>query len=595
LSQPASSATQPVRPIAARQAAAWIAIVLIGAWMLYPILTPAHVEGFSASIVSLALHLNDGHLADYDRLHPANLEYFTLSRLGTVTFVSVLTGPLGLPGEWAIRLMTWLGFVALAASSFVLVRRWTNASRKAAVAALLLIPGLAESSFFYNDTIFAAALGTSAVAVIATWPGLAAATLSGVLLGAAIVARLDAVLLAPAVVLIGWEQHGLGRAFWSRASIFALGVLVPVILVPAQLHANLLDVYAATKHALVLWGDSVRPAQHAREVSLFIGIPAGVLIALGCLDLWRRRDYRRLLLLAGVPALFNLVALGKIWQSRQMLPMTPFLAALVIIGWRHVVSTSRGGKGRGALEWTAIAVCCFAWIAPILVVRVSDGPRAPYGRIWTPLLWRRWQDAANSNQTEIRTLVENPGADSTAIITDTWDGDRYLHLALQETGYRQLDGDGTLESCEKTAETFAKGDRRILHVRLHQPFLPNWPELAAGRLATWGTPCIERWRPARLLRLAPIWQLRRSMTDDAGEEPQVVRARALATIEKANYSPQLFVEIPVSSLESLHRGYLKEAAAQGSPFGDRRSPAEALQNAERLMAARVWTSTSGTP
>ena len=232
MSQPASSATQPpVRPDAARQAAAWIAIILIGAWMLYPILTPAHVEGFSASIVSLALHLNDGHLADYDRLHPANLEYFTLSRLGTVTFVSVLTGPLRLPGEWAIRLMTWLGFVALATSSFVLVRRWTNASSKAAVVALLLIPGLAESSFFYNDTIFAAALGTSAVAVIATWPGLAAAAVSGVLLGAAIVARLDAVLLAPAVVLIGWERHGLGRAFWSRASIFALGVLVPVILV----------------------------------------------------------------------------------------------------------------------------------------------------------------------------------------------------------------------------------------------------------------------------------------------------------------------------------------------------------------------------
>jgi len=85
------------------------------------------------------------------------------------------------------------------------------------------------------------------------------------------------------------------------------------------------------------------------------------------------------------------------------------------------------------------------------------------------------------------------------------------------------------------------------------------------------------------------------MTDDAEQEPQAVRARALATIEKANYSPQLIVEIPVSSLESLHRGYLKEAAAQGSPLGDRRPPAEALQNAERLMAARVWTSPSGTP
>src|SRR3954471_3192122 len=130
-----------MRVIEQRHAAVWVAIILLSAWMLHPILTPAHVEGFSASIVSLALHLNDGHLADYDRLHPANLEYFTLSRLGTVTFVSVLTGPLGLSGDWSMRLTTWLGFVVLATSSFVLVRRWTNATSTAILTALLLIPG----------------------------------------------------------------------------------------------------------------------------------------------------------------------------------------------------------------------------------------------------------------------------------------------------------------------------------------------------------------------------------------------------------------------------------------------------------------------
>jgi hypothetical protein len=584
-----------VQPSAYRHIALWVSIILLGAWMLHPILTPAHVEGFSASIVSLALHLNEGHVADYDRLHSANFEYFTLSRLGTVAFVSVLTGPLGLSGDWAMRLMTWLGFVALATSSFVLVRRWTNASGKAVVVALLLIPGLAENSFFYNDTIFAAALGTTALAVIDTSPGFAAAAMSGVLLGAAIVTRLDAALLAPAVMLIGYEQHGLGRAFWSRASVFSLGVIVPVISIPALLHATILDVYAATRYALVLWGDSVRLAQHARELSFFIGIPAGVLAAVGCLGVVRRRDYPRLLFLAGVPTLFNLVALGKIWQSRQLLPLTPFLASLIILGWRHVVSQSHQRLGRGPLEWTVIGVCCFAWFAPILVVRVSDGPRAPYGRLWTPLLWRRWQDAANSNQAEIRTLVEDPRADSTAIITDTWDGDRYLHLALQETGYRQLEGGGAPEPCEKTAETFARGDRRILHIRLHQPFLPNSSQLAAARLATWATPCIAAWRPSRLLRLAPIGQLRRSMSDSTGLEPQTVRARAVASILEAQYSPQLSVDLSASGLESLHRKYLTEAAQQQSSPASRRSPAESLREAERLMGAQVWKARSGIP
>ena len=578
-----------------RELVAWVAIILLSVWMLHPMLTPAHVEGFSASIVSLALHLNAGHLTDYDRLHPANLEYFTLSRLGTVAFVSVLTGPLGVSGEWAMRLTTWSGFLVLATSSFILVRRWTNASSEAIVVALLLIPGLSESAFFYNDTIFAAALGTTALAVIVMSRRLVAATVSGVLLGAAIVARLDAALLVPAVVLIGLEQHGLRRSFWTRASVFALGVLVPVVSVPAALHATIFDVYATTKHAVALWGEGFRPAQHARELSFFLGIPAGVLAALGCFGLARRRDYRRLLLLGGVPALFNLVALGKIWQSRQLLTMTPFLAALLIYGWRHVVSQSRERKGRDPLEWTVIVLCCFAWVAPVLVVRVSDGPRAPYGRLWTPLLWRRWQHAANANQEEIRTLVENPRADSMAIITDTWDGDRYLHLALQETGYRQLENDDSYEACRKSAETFARGDRRILHIRLHQPFLPNWPQLAAARLEAWATPCITSWKPARLVRLAPIWQLQRSMADSTGSDLERVRARALATIAEAQYSPQLAVDLPTSGLDALHRGYVREAELTGPPVAIGLSPADALREAENLMAARVWTSPLQTP
>jgi hypothetical protein len=578
-----------------RDVAGWLALAGLGAWMLHPILTPAHVEGFSASIVSLALHINDGRIVDYDRLFPANLEYFTLSRLGTVTFLSLLTGPARLSGEWAMRLTTWLGFVALAAASFVLARKWTNASSKAIIVSLLLLPGVAESSFFYNDTIFAAALGTTAVALIATRSGVIWAVMSGLLLGAAIVARLDAVLLAPAVVLVGYERLGMGRSFWTHAGLFAVAVLVPVVVVPALYRATIFDVYASAKYSLTLWGESVRPAQHARELSIFLGIPAGILVALGCFALAKRRDYRRLLLLAGVPALFNVVALGKIWQSRQLLPLTPFLAALIIIGWQHVVAVSRQGRRRGALEWTVIALSALVWLAPILVVRVSDGPRAPYGRLWSPLLWTRWQDAANANQAEIRGLVATPLADSTAIITDTWDADRYLHLALQETGYHEIDLVKAPSACDRTAEMFARGSRRVLHVRLHQPFLPNWPQLAAARLQTWGTPCVVRWNAQRRVRLAPVWQLRRTLADSSGRLAQAARARALEVIARANYSPQLAIDIDVAALDALYRGYLSESMNEGRPVASDRSLEEALRDAERRMAARVWASPASAP
>jgi hypothetical protein len=578
-----------------RHTAAWIGLLIVACWLLHPSLTPAHVEGFSASIVSLARHLNTGHLADYDRLHPVNLEYFTLSRLGTVTWLSLLTGRLALSGEWAMRVTMWLGFALLTTSSFVLARRWTNAPSIVVVISLLLIPGVAESSFFYNDTLFAASLSAAALAVLSVSPTLVASTISGLLFGAAVVARLDAVLLAPAVALVGYDQHGLGRAFWLRALAFVIGAGIPIILIPAALDATILDIIGITRYAIVLWGDGFRPVQHAREVSLFLGIPAGILVAFGCLGIARRRDYRRFLLLVGTPLLFNLVALGKIWQSRQLLPLTPFLAALVVLGWQHTASASHRRDSRSALEWTVAFICALSWVVPVLVVVNSDGPRAPYGRLWTPPLWRRWQRAASANQTEIRSLVNDPRTDSSAIITDTWDADRYLHLALQEMGYHQLSSHLVFEACEKTAETFAKDARRILHIRLHEPFLPNSAEFAAARIETWAQPCIRSWQPTRLVWLAPLGQLQWPMADSLAVDLPEARARALRALVKSNYSPQVAVDLQPYALELMRRAYLSVAGRTATPSTRPGWSSDLLQDAQRRMAARVWKPTRRIP
>jgi hypothetical protein len=576
-----------------RKAAVCLAVAVVGAWLLHPILTSPHVEGFSASIVSLALHINAGRVADYDRLHPANLEYFTLSRLGIVSWMSMLTGALGVSGEWAMRLTTWIGFAALAASSFILTRRWANASSLASIVALLLIPGLAESSFFYNDTLFAAALSVTALAVIGTSPSIVVTTVSGVLFGAAIVARLDAILLAPAVMLIGYDQHGLGQAFWTRALVFTIAVLIPVVLIPAALDTSILDVVAVTRHAVGLW-DFSRPSQHARELSLFLGIPAAILVSLGCLGLARGRDYLRLMLLVGVPMLFNVVAFGKILQARQLLPLTPFLAALLVLGWQHV-SSAPPARDATALKRTVVVVCCLAWVSPMFVVRVSDGPRAPYGRLWTPVLWRHWQEAAKGDQAAIRTLARNPRHDSTVVVTDTWDGDRYLHLALQETGYHIVEHSDASSPCSKTAEEFARGDRRVLHIRLHQPFLPNWRALAALRLDTWGIPCLARWKQERVILLAPLEQWEWSNSDSTIGVLAAARQSALEQIAEARYSPQLAIEVRASEVPSRSEAYRRQASRTDSLFYGRRLPEMSLQEADRLMAARAWTLAQETP
>src|SRR5204863_9387167 len=118
---------------------------------------------------------------------------------------------------------------------------------------------------------------------------------------AAIVARVDAVHLAPAIVLVGYEQNGLQPRFWWRAAIFAASVAIPVVLIPATLQTTILHVFQVTSNAVRLWGEPVKLQAHARELSIFVGMPVMILAALGAYSLWSRRELRRLFLLAGVP------------------------------------------------------------------------------------------------------------------------------------------------------------------------------------------------------------------------------------------------------------------------------------------------------
>jgi hypothetical protein len=182
-----------------------------------------------------------------------------------------------------------------------------------------------------------------------------------------------------------------------------------------------------------------------------------------------------------------------------------------------------------------------------------------------------------------------------AILTESWDADRYLHLALQESGYRHVEGPATPSACTKTAETFARGDRRILHVRLHEPFVQDWPLLAAARLETYGIACIESFKPARVFRLAPVEQIAWAMRGGARPDLSSVRARAMATISDSHYSPQIAFEVRPSELRPLARTYTDEAERAGYRLTTDESPAALLQKTERLMAARVWKAPSAMP
>ena len=78
-----------------------ILAAILTSWLLFPLLTPVHVEGFTASVASLALHLDRDLITNFDVLQPLNTEYFGLSKLGWVLGTAGLI-KLGLGSEWAM-------------------------------------------------------------------------------------------------------------------------------------------------------------------------------------------------------------------------------------------------------------------------------------------------------------------------------------------------------------------------------------------------------------------------------------------------------------------------------------------------------------
>jgi hypothetical protein len=244
-----------------------------------------------------------------------------------------------------MRLVMWGGTLVLALASAALVRRWTGAPRAAAAAALLVLPGAVETTFFFADNVLASALAVSALALVAAVGRRSAAALvaAGVLLGLGVLTRADAVLLSPAVPLLlvaperdrGGGLAGLvDRGMVWRTAVVAAVTLATMSAVLGAFHSTYLDVLHISGHITTLWKKGLVTKQMVVESALFLGVPGVVLSVAGAWQVARQRAHPEVLLLVGVPVLFATVYFGRIFTARQLLPLTPFFAALVVWGWR---------------------------------------------------------------------------------------------------------------------------------------------------------------------------------------------------------------------------------------------------------------------
>lgn len=527
---------------------------LLAAYLLSPALTPVHPEGFTASVASLGIHLRTGALADFDTIQPLNVEFFGLSKLGWVLLTSALTG-VGFSASGAMTVLTLLAFAGFGVGTILLVRRWTAAPAWAIAVTLLLFQGVSETAFFFNDNIIASALAVWALLALYLERRFIGAALCGALFAAAVLTRSDTVLISPAAMLVLVERHRSWRPVIEALTI--AGAVGAAILFGtlALFNATVFDILTVAKAATSAW-KSPYSANPALQMFFFLGIPGCVLVVGGMLSLLGKRDYRTLAGLLFVPAIFLGLLGSQLWVLRQLLPLTPFLAA---IGATFLAGLAKkeGSAGQAVQLGLVVGISAIVVFGPLHAQRNIDGPRMLTGRVANVEKWRMWQDKVEQDFGLLQSLADVPAGKTRVLISDFWNDDRYSHLVIQEAGYRSV---AAPAQCARVADIFEKGSSRIAVVRLHQVYVPYWRQLAAPRLQRWGIPCIEALPVDEITLVVTKNRLRFLLDEMSSKVPTFRQSRLLSG---GNYNAAFLERADLPALVHAYTRLGEETAERG--------------------------------
>jgi hypothetical protein len=466
--------------------AATVIGLMVGTWLLLPLVGPVHPEGFTGSVAALALHLNRDALANFDPLQALNTEYFGLTKLGWVLALAGLMKA-GLGSLAAMRVLTWISFATLCGASLQLVRRWTHAPLLLIAAGLVVLPGISESAFIFNDNVPSAALAALALSSLYLPRFGVGAVACGLLFGLSVLTRTDTILVGAAVPVIMWERtRDLRTTAYALAATTITGAVV-LLGTLAVFHASILDVFRVAAAAVAGWD---RPVSAFRPVVMFVyfvGLPGMLLLACGLVSLFRRHDRLEMARLLLVPFLFLLLIGSKLWEARQFLPLTPFFLAIAVEGFRMVTGTKGGG---GLAQRAALgALLGVSLLGPISVPLQEDGSHALGGRLANVSHWRDWQKQIDADFALLATLPAHAAAERPlAVVADQWNEDRYTHLSLEEAGYGIAPAPNA--ACAAVAEHFVKGPSEIYLVRPQLGYVRYWRQLLGERMERFALPCI---------------------------------------------------------------------------------------------------------
>jgi hypothetical protein len=473
-----------------RKLAGGVCIVL-GAYLVSPTLTAVHMEGLSAQIQSLSVALADGGIAGHDPYLPLVSEFIFLTSAGVVDLLALFHVGLGIDGDTAFRLLTAASLAMLLAASVAFARNRGSVGAAAALAALVLTPGVIDSSFFFNDNIVSAAFAALSLALLSPAASTSRYLLSGAIAGMAVLCRLDAILALP--LLLGavlvkrpdWPQSA------RRIPAVAAGFLITMGISAAVNGATLIDSLLIGRYFSYARqiGFDLRTSLFA--LVYFFGVVTPLLLAIGIASKQQEGiNARRWLDSAFFIAYPLVVCLFALKTGREVRYLYPLLTPVIALhggrGIEWLVQQIRTPRvQRQTLALIAVGgIIAATFFIPPAVISLADGPRTLVGRLWSPVLWWRWQQGVNESMTRVDGLVAQLDRDpAPLVLTSAWNDEFYVHSRLTLAGYVSTTAAQTFPGCDGFS-VYTKGAHRILHLRLHNEFyLVPYPHTTYGALA----------------------------------------------------------------------------------------------------------------
>ncbi len=464
-------ATPQAVPRAGLRAIAGVAVLATLVWFTVPVFAGHYNEGFQNLIVMNAGAILHGGADHVDLLYKLVNDFFLASRLGLSLVMAGLL-KLGIPAVTGFRLVMLVSLVVLVgANAAILVRHYRVPLVFACVPALLF-PGLFESAWFFNDNVLSAALSSTALALFWSRRTLPATAGCAVLWGLAITCRTDAVLLAPAFLVLMWfELPGWGVRV--RHALLAAPIVAAVpLLIYAALGLNFLDILPLTHRATVAWARN-DPVSHVFHPLLKgIAYPGMVLMAAGAISVIVRRQWREILFCLGVPLVYAAAYGLLLTEVRYLLPLAPSFAILMVEGARAMLAAAPRRRTIGLTVLGLAFLTCFA--PPVglplhslyFLSTDDDMPRPSVGRFWSPVLSLWWNHTLEAGFEATGVALEaaaKPGGLG-VVVSTRWTPDHSVELLLREHGFTGV---------SRHDASVMPGDRRGVHAGPRSPVAPE--------------------------------------------------------------------------------------------------------------------------